>query len=145
LQIPKNFDILLMTNCKIEQFKKGGYNMSISKFMAERFALDLNGVALGMWEASRLFDNIETQDEGRDLVERLRQRLKNFKQRPFLSDSLRLYSKTEFVSSDYESILDRIGKSDLQTLLPEIKGLVVTTRECIDENRRERSNIKNPL
>lgn len=119
--------------------------MSISKFMAERFALDLNGVALGMWEASRLFDNIETQDEGRDLVERLRQRLKNFKQRPFLSDSLRLYSKSEFVSSHYESILDRIGKSDLQTLLPEIKGLVVTTRECIDENRRERSNIKKPL
>lgn len=119
--------------------------MCTSKFMAERFALDLNGVALGMWEASRLFDNIETQDEGRDLVERLRQRLKNFKQRPFLSDSLRLYLKSEFVSSDYESILDRIGQYDLQTLLPEIKELVVATRECIDENRRERSDIKKPL
>jgi len=119
--------------------------MSTSKFMAERFALDLNGVALGMWEASRLFENIETQDEGRDLVERLRQRLKTFKQRPFLSDSLRLYLKREFVSSEYESILDTIGQHDLQALLPKIKRLVVETRECIDENRRERSNIKKPL
>ena len=120
--------------------------MSHSKFMAERFALDLSGVALGMWEAARLVTSDKTRENGLLKVKRLRQRLKSFKRQPFLSDSLRIYLKKEFDHNEYESILNRIDqRNNIKAVFPEIEKLVKTTREYLDETRRTRTNIQKPL
>jgi len=119
--------------------------MSNSKITAERFILDLYGLALGIWEAARLLDDERTKSDGERKLERLHNRLRSYQQRPFLGDSMRIFFNKEFDPDKYYTVLSKLGKNKYQDVLPDIEGLVSKTREYVDESRRTRSAITRPF
>ncbi len=82
--------------------------MSTSKMMAQRFAIDLSGMALGMWETARLLSKKQTQDEGKEKLEWLKSSLDSFKQRSTLSDSLAVTITTTTTIREYDTDLPSV-------------------------------------
>jgi len=110
--------------------------------MAVRFAMDLNGVALGMWEVARLLQQPKTQDEGRRKLDRLRHRLGEFKKQPVMSDSLSIFFQGKFDPEIYSSLLDCLENKDPVVVLPKIKSLAEQTRGYLDESRRTKTDLR---
>ena len=110
--------------------------------MAVRCAMDLSGLALGMWEAARLIQSAKTKEEGQRKVARLKAQLESLKTRTLLSDSLRIYLHEQFDPSVYALTLDQLENGLPAKALPEIKTLVIQTRNYLDESRRAKSDLR---
>ena len=120
--------------------------MSKSRLIGRRFAIDLSGLALGIWEAAFLLSRNTTRDEGHSKIEYLRDRLQSYKKQLALSDSLSFYLHTEFDPAVYSSMLDRLEREDvIKDIIPEIQELVDKTHAYINESRRQKADFRRPI
>jgi hypothetical protein len=110
--------------------------------MARRAAIDLSGIALGMWEAAHLCTNPQTVEEGQQMAERLRTRLNTLKREPFLKDSLLIYIDKAFSIDTFTELLDNLEQQNLAGLLEKIEDLVQHTRAYLDDTRRTRPDFE---
>ena len=118
--------------------------MSQSRLLAQRFAIDLNGFALGMWEAAHLASKGK-EVESNYLLDRLRTRLQTFRQRPFLGDSLRVYYNFDFRPEKYAKILENLEKGFSAEAVSDIEQFVKLTESCLHETSGTKTDFKKPL
>ena len=116
--------------------------MNDSMFMAQRFALDLHGLALGLLETTRMISVRKTK-EAKEKIEWLNKRLDSLRMRPFLSDSLRTYLNEEFKPEKFYKILNDLkSDGDTEKIIPEIMKLIEETRGYIHESKRAETGIQ---
>lgn len=116
--------------------------MNDSKLMAQRFALDLNGLALGMWEAAAMLKK-NKKAAAVEKIEWIRCRLDTLRKKPVFQESLRMHLHEDFEPNKFTGILDRLsteGKS--QILITEIESLIDETRGYLHESNREESGVQ---
>jgi len=116
--------------------------------MAQRFAIDLSGMALGIWQAAYLLSKKETRNDGKEKVHLLQERLEDFSRRSTLSDSLRIYMKEEFRYDEFNrllSILATEDRSEIKEAIPAIEKLIQSTQECLNEAGRARADFQRAL
>ena len=122
--------------------------MSTSKMMAQRFAIDLSGMALGIWETARLLLKKQTQEEGREKLSWLQDSLEDFRRRSTLSDSLRIHLKEEFKYDDFNNLLSALAsenKKEIKETIPAIEKLIQKTQGCLNESGRAKANFQRAL
>ena len=122
--------------------------MSTSKMMAQRFAIDLSGMALGMWETARLLSKKKTQDEGKEKLKWLQSSLDSFRKRSTLSDSLRIHLKEEFRYDEFNDLLSRLATGNtkqIRNTIPAVEKLIQKTQGCLNDSNRTRADIERAL
>ncbi len=122
--------------------------MSVSRMMAQRFAIDLNSMALGIWQAAYLLSKKETRNDGKEKVHLLQQRLEDFSRRSTLSDSLRIYRKEEFRYHEFNKLLSILATEDrkeIKEAIPAIEKLIQSTQECLNEPGRAKADFQRAL
>ena len=119
--------------------------MSYSRSLAIRSAIDLNGLALGMWETARLLTKESTREAGHRKLNRLRDRVRSVQARPGISESLEIYLNQEFAPQDYLSLMDRLESGDPKALMPEIAKLVGDTNGPLDDVARDTADLRRAL
>ena len=119
--------------------------MLTSKLLAQRFAVDLSSMALGMWEAGQLLSEESTKAEGIEKLNWLRDSLAKYQKKAVLGDSLRVHLRQDFKPHEYIELLNRLESGNIRDAMGDIEALINKTQEYVNEARRTKTSFKSTL
>lgn len=119
--------------------------MLTSKLLAQRFAVDLSSMAIGMWQTGQLLSEQATKTEGIEKLQWLRDSLVKYQKKVVLGDSLRIHLHQDFNPHEYSELLDKLESGNIKEAMPEIEALIDKTQVYVNEARRAKTSLKSSL
>jgi len=119
--------------------------MLTSKLLAQRFAVDLSSMAIGMWQTGQLLSEEATKAEGIEKLKWLRDSLAKYQKKAVLGDSLRIHLQQEFDPHEYGELLEKLERGNIKEAMPEIETLIDKTQVYVNEARRAKTSFKSSL